>query len=109
MHSKLTKQDSILIATSGTEPQVVIATLDLLRDRGENISQTLVVSSINMKICMNNKIYLLVREVESFPFRDFANSTNLSAPTKYPKIKAQLVTLKLNFFYLFHYGSEPIL
>jgi len=38
MYSKLTKQDSILIATLGTEPQVVTATLDLLRNRGENIS-----------------------------------------------------------------------
>jgi CRISPR-associated Csx14 family protein len=43
MHSKLTKQDSILIATLGTEPQVVTATLDLLRDRGENISHLQVI------------------------------------------------------------------
>ncbi len=43
MHSKLTKRDSVLIATLGTEPQVVTATLDLLRGRGENISHLQVI------------------------------------------------------------------
>jgi CRISPR-associated Csx14 family protein len=38
MHSRLKKQDSILIATLGTEPQVVTATLDLLRDSGKDIT-----------------------------------------------------------------------
>lgn len=60
---------SILVATLGSEPQVVTATLDLLQERGEKIQEVWVMHTRSPEIVLQRAVETLQSAFESKPYQ----------------------------------------